>query len=55
MIGAIVRHETGGGFAIDTVIIATGLVVMALLAWALDARRPSPPSRHGVLTPATSV
>ena len=55
MIGAIMRKETGGGFAIDTLIIATGLVLMTLLAWALDARRPAPPSGRAALAPATSV
>jgi hypothetical protein len=55
MTGAIARHELGGGFAVDTLIIATGLVLMALLAWALDARKPSPPSGRRALAPATSV
>ena len=55
MTGAIVRHELGGGFAIDTLIIAAGLTLMALLAWALDARKPSPPSGRRALAPATSV
>jgi hypothetical protein len=39
MTGAIVRHEWGGNFTNDTVIIATGLVLMALLARMLDGRQ----------------
>ena len=43
MTGAIVRHEWGGSFAHDSIIIATGLAVMGLLALILDGRQPSPP------------
>lgn len=43
MTGAIIRHEWGGSFAHDTLIIAVGLTVMGLLALALDGRKPTPP------------
>ena len=40
---------------IDTLIVATGLILMALIARALDGRKPSPPSGRRALEPATSV
>lgn len=43
MTGAIIRHEWGGSFAHDTLIIATGLMLMGLLAVFLDGRKPVPP------------
>jgi hypothetical protein len=58
MAGAIARHELGGGFVIDTVIIATGLGLMILLARLLDSRRTPPAERReaplGATVPATS-
>jgi hypothetical protein len=54
MTGAIVRHEWGGSFAHDTIIIATGLAVMGLLATFLDGRQPSPPRPLTVPKPATT-
>jgi hypothetical protein len=42
MTGAVVRHEWGGNFARDTLIVATGLTVLGLLALFLDGRRPVP-------------
>jgi hypothetical protein len=57
MAGAIARHELGGGFVIDTVIIATGLSLMVLLARLLDSRRTPPAERReaplGATVPAT--
>lgn len=37
--GAVIRHETGGGWAIDTLLVAAGLALLALLAKALDWRK----------------
>jgi len=54
MTGAIVRHEWGGSFAHDTIIIATGLALMGLLATFLDGRQPSPPRPLTVPKPATT-
>jgi hypothetical protein len=39
MTGAVIRHEAGGGWAIDTVLVATGLFLLALLARVLDWRK----------------
>ena len=36
MAGTILRHEAGGSFAIDTLIVGIGLALLALLARALD-------------------
>jgi hypothetical protein len=41
MTGAVMRHEVGGSFVRDTVIVATGLMLMGLLALALDGRKPA--------------
>jgi hypothetical protein len=43
MTGAVIRHEWGGGFLHDTVIVSTGLVLMGLLSLALDGRKPARP------------
>ncbi|WP_119272097.1 OpgC family protein [Taklimakanibacter deserti] len=43
MTGAVIHHEWGGSFAHDTLIVATGLAVMGLLAVFLDGRKPAPP------------
>jgi hypothetical protein len=51
MTGAIVRHEWGGSFAHDTVIIATGLLVMGTLAVVLDGRTPSRPDKQPLPQP----
>lgn len=51
MTGAIVRHEWGGSFAHDTVIIATGLLVMGTLAVILDGRKPSGPKQQPLPEP----
>lgn len=53
MVGAIVRHEWGGSFAHDTLIIVTGLTVMGLLALFLDGRKPVPPKPLAEPRPAT--
>ena len=55
MIGTIVRHELGGGFAIDTLIIATGLADDPPGAL-LDCRMPpdEPQAPLGATVPATS-
>ncbi|MGE3830301.1 MAG: OpgC family protein [Parvibaculaceae bacterium] len=55
MIGTIIRNEWGGGFTIDTLIVAAGLILMALIARALDGRKPSSPAGRSALEPATSV
>jgi hypothetical protein len=52
MAGAIIRHEWGGSFAHDSIIITTGLAVMGLLALILDGRQPSPPKPLSVPKPA---
>jgi hypothetical protein len=39
MTAAVIRHEVGGGWAIDTVLVVTGLALLALLARALDWRK----------------
>jgi hypothetical protein len=39
MTGAIIRHEYDGGWALDTVLVVTGLVLLAALARALDWRK----------------
>lgn len=44
MTGAIARHEWGASFGHDTLIVATGLATMGLLALALDGRKPAPPA-----------
>ena len=54
MTGAIVRHEWGGSFVHDTVIIASGLALMGLLALALDGRKPAPPKPLTEPRPATT-
>lgn len=51
MTGAIVRHEWGGSFVHDTVIIATGLLVMGTLAVILDGRKPSGPKKQPLPEP----
>jgi hypothetical protein len=43
MTGAVIRHEWGGSFLHDTTIVAIGVVVMGLLALALDGRKPARP------------
>jgi hypothetical protein len=54
MAGAIIRHEWGGSFAHDTLIIAIGLTLMGLLALFLDGREPVPPKRLSAPRPATA-
>jgi len=46
IMGTIARHEWGGGFIQDTVIVAVGLAVQMLLAVMLDARKPPPMKRE---------
>ena len=46
MTGAILRHEVGGGFVVDTLIIAGGLGLMIALARFLDARKTPPAKKH---------
>ena len=55
MTGAIARHEWGGSFAHDTVIIAAGLLVMGGLAVVLDGRRPSRPQPQPVPRPSPAA
>jgi hypothetical protein len=54
MTGAIVRHEWGGSFVHDSIIITTGLLLMGLLALALDGRKPAPPKPLREPQPATA-
>jgi hypothetical protein len=54
MAGAIIRHEWGGSFAHDTLIIAIGHTLMGLLALFLDGREPVPPKRLSAPRPATA-
>jgi hypothetical protein len=54
MTGAVIRYEWGGGISHDTVIIATGLAVMAILARILDGRRPAPPKALPIGHPVTT-
>jgi hypothetical protein len=49
MTGAIARYETGGGFVMDTLIIAAGLGLMIALARFLDARKTPPAKRRETL------
>jgi hypothetical protein len=39
MTGAVIRHEMGGGWAIDTLLVVAGLGMLALLARGLDWRK----------------
>ncbi|MBL8894083.1 MAG: OpgC domain-containing protein [Rhizobiales bacterium] len=56
MTGAILRYETGGGFVMDTLIIAAGLGVMIAVARFLDARKAPPARKREALTvPAGTV
>jgi hypothetical protein len=43
MIGTVLHRESGGGLAIDTLIIAIGLALQGGLARLLDGRQPEPP------------
>ena len=54
MTGAVIRYEWGGGISHDTIIIATGLVVMAIFARILDGRRPAPPKVLPIGHPVTT-
>ncbi len=54
MIGAIIRHEWGGSFAHDSVIVTIGLALMGLLAVILDGRQPSSPKPLPYPRPATT-
>jgi hypothetical protein len=54
MTGAVVRYEWGGGFSHDTIIVAAGLVVMAILARFLDGREPAPPKALRIGQPVTT-
>jgi len=54
MTGAVIRYEWGGGISHDTIIIATGLAVMAVLARVLDRRRPAPPKALPIGQPVTT-
>ncbi len=54
MTGAVIRYEWGGGISHDTIIIATGLAVMAILARMLDGRRPAPPKVLPIGHPVTT-
>jgi hypothetical protein len=54
MTGAVIRYEWGGGISHDTIIIATGLAVMAVLARVLDGRRPAPPKALPIGHPVTT-
>jgi hypothetical protein len=54
MSGAVIRHEGGGGFALDTLIVVTGLTIMGLLAIFLDGRKPVPPKPVSAPHPATA-
>jgi len=54
MTGAVVRYEWGGGISHDTIIIATGLAVMAILARILDGRGPAPPRTLPIGQPVTT-
>lgn len=53
MIGAVIRHEWGGSFTLDTLIIAVGLMLMGLLALFLDGRKPVPPKALSAPHPAS--
>ncbi|MGE0008469.1 MAG: OpgC family protein [Parvibaculaceae bacterium] len=54
MTGAILRHEWGGSFAHDTLIIAAGLTLLGLLALFLDGRKPAPPKTLAEPSPAAT-
>jgi hypothetical protein len=54
MTGAVIRYEWGDGISHDTIIIATGLAVMAVLARVLDGRRPAPPKVLPIGHPVTT-
>jgi hypothetical protein len=49
----VVRHEWGGGFALDTLFVATGLTVMGLLALFLVGRKSVPPNLLAAPRPVT--
>jgi hypothetical protein len=52
MSGAIIRHEWGGSFVHDTVIIVAGMVLMGLLALFFDERKSVPARRVSSPHPA---
>lgn len=54
MTGAIIRHEWGGSFAHDTIIIVTGVALMGVMAVILDGRKPSPPKALPIGQPAAT-
>lgn len=54
MTGAVIRYEWGGGISHDTIIIVTGLAVMAVLARFLDGHRPAPPKALSIGHPVTT-
>jgi hypothetical protein len=54
MTGAVIRHEWGGSFAFDTLIITMGLMLMGLLALFLDGRNPVSPKPLSAPRPATT-
>ncbi len=54
MAGTIVRYEVGGSLTVDTLIIAAGLAVMAILARILDGRKPAPPKALPIGEPLTT-
>jgi len=58
MTGAVIRHQSGGGFVMDTLIIAGGIALMILLARFLDSRSRPPGQKReasaGAAVPATT-
>jgi hypothetical protein len=54
MTGAVIRYEWGGSFSHDTIIVATGLAVMAALARLLDGRPPERPKTLPMGQPVTT-
>jgi hypothetical protein len=54
MAGAVIRHQLGGSFALDTLIIAMGLSLMGLLALVLDGRKPVAPKSLHAPRPVTT-
>jgi hypothetical protein len=54
MAGAILRQELGGGFAVDTILVATGLALLSSLAKALNGDR-QPAAGVSVPAPGTPL
>jgi hypothetical protein len=54
MTGAVIRHQLGGSFAFDTLIIIAGLTLMGLLALFLDGRKTASPKPLPAPRPATT-